>query len=170
MPRAALVLALLVAVLAAPGCYSRFRADAHLDPEFDFSKVRSVGLAKPLPKEPTDIARDRVLIVEELGRQLEAKGYAIALANEADLLVIHHAGVHARMRIGQGEEARMTLQFVEARTGRSVWYGWTEQKWYAEMDENLQPEIEKAVRSLLERFPDQGQRKPAIAGSGDQPT
>jgi hypothetical protein len=157
-------------VLGTSGCYSRFRADAHLDPEFDFSQVRTIGLAKPLPKEPEPIARDRKLIVEEIGRQLEAKGYTIALANEADLLLIHHAGVHARQRIGGGEEARMTIQFVQARTGHSVWYGWTEQKWYASMDEEIEPEIEKAVRSLLDRFPDRGKARPPIEGSGDTPT
>ena len=170
MRRAAPALALVALVLAATGCLTRFRGDAHLDPDFDFSQVRRIGLAKPLPKEPDDVARDRVLIVEEIGRQLEAKGYEIVLANEADLLVIHHAGIHARERIGGGQEARMTLQFIEARTGRSVWYGWTEQTWYSEMQKNVQPEIEKGVRSLLERFPDQGQRRPPIEGSGDPPT
>ena len=170
MRPATLGIALLALALGATGCLTRFRGDAHLDPEFDFSQVRSIGLAKPLPKEPADIARDRVLIVEEIGRQLEAKGYEIALANRADLLVIHHAGIGARARIGGGEEARMTLQFVEARTGRSVWYGWTEQTWYPSMEKDLQPEIEKGVRSLLERFPDQGQRRPPIEGSGDTPT
>ena len=168
--RRAVAVALFAALLGSTGCYSRFRADAHLDPAFDFSQVRRIGLAQPLPKEPEEIARDRKLIVEEIGRQLEAKGYEIALANEADLLLIHHAGVHARPRIGQGEEARMTLQFVEARTGRSVWYGWTEQKWYASMEEDIQPEIEKAVKSLLDRFPDRGQERPPIEGSGDTPT
>jgi hypothetical protein len=169
MRRPARGLAILLLVLCATGCYTRFRGDAHLDPEFDFSKVRSIGLAKPLPKEPADVARDRLLIVQEIGRQLEAKGYEIALANEADLLVIHHAGIGARTRIGGGDEARMTLQFIEARTGHSVWYGWTEQTWYPSMAENLQPEIEKGVRSLLERFPDRGRRRPRIAGSGDTP-
>ena len=170
MRRASIVLTLILGLLAAGGCYSRFRADAHLDPAFDFSQVRRIGLARPLPEEPADVARDRVLIVEEIGRQLEAKGYEITLANQAELLLIHHAGVHARERIGRGQEARMTLQFVEARTGRSVWYGWTEQKWYPSMEEQLQPEIEKAVRSLLDRFPDRGQRRPPVEGSGDTPT
>ena len=164
------VAALGILLLTLAGCAVRFRADAHMDPDFDFSRVRTIGLAKPLPREPAEVARDRRLIVEELARQLEAKGYEIAIANQADLLVIHHAGIEARRRIGQGEAARMTLQFVEGATGRSVWYGWTEQTWYKELETDIQPEIEKAVTSLLVRFPDRGQRRPPVEGSGDTPT
>jgi hypothetical protein len=156
---AILALAALLAACLASGCASRFQGDAHADAAYDFGRARTLAFVDAPVDEPENSRRVRAQIEASLRRQLEAKGWRIVEQNEADLLVAYYAGLHAKVRMSggaqpEGTNARMTLQFVEAATGQSVWYGWTLETWRESMQPG--PEIEKAVAFLLERFPNAG--------------
>jgi hypothetical protein len=156
---AILALAALLAALLASGCASRFQGDAHADPAYDFGRAHTLAFVEGPRDDPEDSRRVRAQIEAELRRRLEAKGWRLVEQNEADLLVDFYAGLHAKVRMSGGAQpegtvARMTLQFVEAATGESVWYGWTHETWRDSMEPG--PEIEQAVAFLLERFPNAG--------------
>lgn len=150
-----------LALLVAAGCASRFQGDAHRSTDFDFSTVRGLALVpspgRTLPPESQAVHE---MIEQELARQLRAKGYQRAPVEEADLLVHYSAGLHAKVRMSggaatEGQDARMTLQFLEPGSRHSVWYGWTAATWRGSSDPRA--EVEKAVTFLLERFPDAGE-------------
>lgn len=156
--RAALVAVLLAGALAL-GCASRFQGDAFGDAAYDFSRAHTLAFVEDPRDQPENSRQVRAQIEAELRRQLEAKGWRIVEQNQADLLVTYSAGLHAKVRLSggaqpEGTDARMTVQFVEASTGQSVWYGWTKETWRGSMQPG--PEIQKAVTYLLDRFPNAG--------------
>jgi hypothetical protein len=102
--------------------------------------------------------------------QLAGRGFEQTDADTADLLLHYHVSVTQRIDVnlidqkyGYCEDCRplvydagtLTLDLVDARTGRLVWRGWAERSIEGILDKQewMERQVDEAVLRILERLP-----------------
>jgi hypothetical protein len=102
--------------------------------------------------------------------RLAARGFEQAEAGAADLLLHYHVNITQRIDVnaidqqyGYCDDCRpavydagtLTLDLIDARTGRLVWRGWSERSIEGVLDrqEWMEGRIDEAVARILERLP-----------------
>lgn len=155
---------MIVAPLAAASLAGAASVKYDLDRAVDFSKYRTVAFTAEASKGSDAIADKRVRAA--LAAELEAKGYALVAADEADLALDYFAVVRERrevsesggprfgrnLRLRRHPEGTLVVSFAERGSGEVVWQGAVSDA-LASNPEKADKKTEKAVRELLEDFP-----------------
>lgn len=95
----------------------------------------------------------RKALESSVERRLTMKGLEKRETGVADFEVRYYASVRQ-----QFDEGTITIDLVDARTGRLVWRGWTKEYLDGVIDnqERLEERIDKAVSRIMEQFPPKG--------------
>lgn len=155
---------MLVAPLAAASLASAASVKFDMDRAVDFATFRTVAFAEEAAKGSGAIADQRVR--SALRAELEAKGYTLVAAGEADLTLDYFAVVRERrevsetggprfgrsLRLHRHPEGTLVVSFAQQGSGRVVWQGAVSDA-LASSPEKADKKTEKAVRELLEAFP-----------------
>lgn len=155
---------IVIAPLAAASLAGAASVKHDLDRAVDFSKFRTVAFAEEASKGPGAIADQRLRAA--LRAELEAKGYTLVAAGEADLTLDYLAVVRERrelsetggprfgrnLRLHRHPEGTLVVSFTARESDRVVWQGAVSDA-LAASPEKADKKTEKAVRELLEAFP-----------------
>jgi hypothetical protein len=124
---AALCLTLL---LVGTGCSgTRYRTGARFDTTYDFSTVKTFAFAPQREKVATSASGE--ILKQAIREQLVSRGYEEIDSGKADVLISYDVGVYAKASLSGSNsfprrEGGLTVQVLDAESGRSVWYGWSE--------------------------------------------
>ena len=175
--RALRFMALAVASLALAGCAAR-NVGSFLERGSDFGRYRTYSWAPAAALETGDARLDNNPFFHERIRadveeQLAARGFEMTAPGDADLLVRYHASVTQRIDLsdidresgncGDGDSCRpyvydagsLVVDFVDARTDKLVWRGWSEESVDGAIDNQalMERKIDRAVARILQRLP-----------------
>lgn len=149
MRRRLMVLVTVAATAAAGGC-ATMGVSSHVDPSFDFARVRTFdwGPADAFPVGDPRLDRNPTFLDHLHGaveRQLVARGYERVVTGRPQLLVHFHASIDRRLdanaadarhgyclddpcRAGvvEYEAGTLIVDVVDARTNRLIWRGWAQ--------------------------------------------
>jgi hypothetical protein len=135
-----------------------------MDASVDFAEFRKVAFAAEASRGADAIADKRVRAA--IRAELEAKGYAMADAAEADLTIDYFAVVRQRrelldtggprfgrsLQVRQHPEGTLVVSFHRRSNDEVVWQGAVTEA-IATSPEKADKKTEKAVGRLLEKFP-----------------
>ncbi|OFW05222.1 MAG: hypothetical protein A3I61_10730 [Acidobacteria bacterium RIFCSPLOWO2_02_FULL_68_18] len=162
-----------VAALALAGCAATVRS--YVERGADFSRYRTYGwgpadtFATGDPRlDSNTFFRDRLQAAANA--QLAARGYEQSAPDSAALLLHYHVSITQRLDVNEIDRkygycddcqpsaydaGTLTLDLVDARTGRLVWRGWAERsiERVLEKQEWMEQEIDEAVVRILARLP-----------------
>lgn len=169
--------ALAVASLALTGCAAR-NVGSFLERGSDFARYRTYSWAPAAALETGDPRLDNnpffhERIQADVEKQLAARGFEMTASGAPDLLVRYHASVTQRIDLsdvdretgncGDGDGCRpyvydagsLVVDFIDARTDKLVWRGWSEESVDGAIDnqELMEQKIDKAVARILQRLP-----------------
>ena len=169
------IVAAAVAVAFGAACAS-FAVNADFDPTIDFGAYETFawGARDELPtgdprfdSNPFFDNRTRA----EVEAQLVERGYAMAPADEADLLVHYHIVIrervdvytperdvayeHAETEMREYEEGTLMLDVVDARTDKVIWRGWAQSDMTGVLNDPsaMVSRIHESCRRMLAMFP-----------------
>jgi hypothetical protein len=160
-------------------CAPTISVGSHVDRTRDFARYHTYdwGPADALPTGDPRLDRDPVFkdrVQGAVERQLAARGYALATAGGADLLIHYHANISRRIDVNrvdrtygycaagdcptavvEYEAGTLVLDFVDARSGLLVWRGWAQNSVEDLLDDPdaMARVIERAVTEMLRRLP-----------------
>jgi len=162
-----------ITALALAGCAAAVRS--YVDRGADFSRYRTYGWGPADALTTGDPRLDnnpffRERLQADVDAQLAARGYEQTAPEAADLLLHYHVSVTQRIdvnavdqRYGYCDDCQprvydagtLTLDLVDARTGRLVWRGWAERSIEGTLDKQewMEQQIDEAVARILERLP-----------------
>lgn len=162
-----------VATLVLAGCATTVRS--YVERGADFSRYRTYGwgpadaFATGDPRlDSNPFFRERLQAAADA--QLTTRGLEQSAPDSADLLLHYHVSVTQRIDVneidrkyGYCEDCRpdvydagtLTLDLVDARTGRLVWRGWAERSIEGVLDKQewMERQIDEAVARILARLP-----------------
>jgi hypothetical protein len=170
-------MALAVASLALAGCAAR-NVGSFLERGSDFARYRTYSWAPAAARETGDPRLDNnpffaERIRADVEKQLAARGFELTASGNPDLLVRYHASIDQRIDLsnidpgnancGETDGCRpyvydagsLVVDFVDARTDKLVWRGWSEESMDGAIDnqELMEQTIDKAVARILQRLP-----------------
>jgi hypothetical protein len=144
----------------------------------DFARYRTYRWAPASAQETGDPRLDsnpffHERIRADVEKQLAARGFETTASGPPDLLVRYHASIKQQIDLtnvdpgntncGDGESCRpyvydagsLVIDFVDARTDKLVWRGWSEESVDGAIDnqELMEQQIDKAVARILQRLP-----------------
>jgi hypothetical protein len=139
-----------------------------MDTTADFTRYQKVAFADAPAKGAEAMADKRIR--EALATELEAKGYTMTDAKEADLLLDYVAVVRQRrqidetggprfgrnLRLRSHPEGTLVVSFA-TREGETVWHGAVTDA-LASNPEKAEKKTEKAIAKLLEKLPQRSPR------------
>lgn len=139
-----------VAVVSFGCASSRYKTHAHVDTEYDFSKVDSYAL-QPIRAKAAESAGGKQL-ADALRDSLKSRGYEEVAAEQADVLISYDLGRYAPAKLSGANsfaitEGTLTVRVIDPPTGRTVWYGWVETRMRTDDDDSV---IGEAVEALFE--------------------
>ena len=168
---------LAVAALALTGCAPR-NVGSFLERGSDFARYRTYSWAPAGAQETGDPRLDNnpffhERIQADVEKQLAARGFERTASGEPDLLIHYHASISQRIEVNDigeengscrdGDDCRpyvyeagsLVIDFLEARTGKLVWRGWSEDSVDGAIDNQqlMEQSIDKAVARILQRLP-----------------
>jgi hypothetical protein len=147
--------AALAAVLLALGalhCAAQpYATGAHIDTEYDFSRVETFAFAM-VPARPLSSPHGQILRAA-LEEALLERGFEQVAEDDADLWISYDIGVlsatsvswASQSTLGQG---RIIVRALDPATRHEVWYGWAEANLRAQPDPERR--IRQAVAALFE--------------------
>ena len=164
-------LALVSMVTAA--CATAMSVSSHVDREVDFSRYQTFdwGPADALPTGDPRLDADPFFkdhLQGEVEKQLAARGFTLAQAGAADLLVHYRAHISERIDVasvdktyGYGGEVRdyeagtIVIDMVDARTNKVIWRGWAQDavKGMLGNQDTMAAKVNEAVTRMLARLP-----------------
>lgn len=167
-----ITLAGLLAVLLITGCAS-VSVQTDFDQDADFSTYHTYKWMPPLDdrpnRSPFDNDLNRKRIHEAVDRELAARGYTLAGADEPDLLITYHMGLQDRVEVstyGYGtwrrpyrrevhhyKESTLVLDMIDAGLKQLVWRG--AGTGVIGRYDDIDKRINDAVTAILKDFPPQ---------------
>jgi hypothetical protein len=140
--------ATILLALAALHCQSSpYETGAHIDTEYDFSRVERLAFSK-VPAKPLNSEHGKILRAA-LEESLSARGFQWVAEGEAQLWISYDVGVFSASAISWSEhsgpgEGRIVVRAIDPETSREVWYGW------AQANLRAKPDPERRIRAALE--------------------
>lgn len=177
MTRSQLTLRLAAAGAAAlllAGC-ATLHVRSYVQPGADFERYRTYGWGAPDTFTTGDPRLDgntffRDRLQAGVDARLASRGLEQADAGAADLLLHYHMNITQRIDVNEIDEkygycndcqpaaydaGTLTLDLIDASTGRLVWRGWAERSIEGVFDRQdwMERQIDEAVAGILERLP-----------------
>jgi hypothetical protein len=177
--RCASMLCVAVAGAMVVSCAPAISVGSHADRTRDFARYRTYdwGPADALPTGDPRLDRDALFkdrVQGAVERQMAARGYTLATAPGADLLIHYHANISRRIDVNrvdrnygycagsdcptsvvEYEAGTLVLDIMDAKSGLLVWRGWAQNS----VDNLLKdPDamarvIERAVSEMMRPLP-----------------
>ena len=149
MPTDRTLVALAAALFAAGAlhCAARpYATGAHIDTEYDFSRVQTFAFAM-VPEKPLTSEHGKLLRAT-LEEALLERGFEQVAEGDADLWISYDLGVLSAMSVSWGSQStlgkgRIIVRAIDPATRHEVWYGW------AETNLRAQPEPERRIREAV---------------------
>ena len=164
---------LALVAMAAAACATAMNVSSHVDRGADFTRYQTFdwGPADALPTgdprlDANPFFKDH--LQGEVEKQLAGRGFTLAKAGSADLLIHYHAHISERIDVGSvdksygyGGQVRdyeagtIVIDVVDAKTNKVVWRGWAQDavKGMLENEDTIAAKIDEAVTRMLARLP-----------------
>ncbi len=123
-----------------------YATGAHIDTEYDFSRVKTFAFAM-VPTRPLTSPHGKVLR-DALEEALLDRGFEQVAEDDADLWISYDIGVLSATSVSWARQStlgkgRIIARAIDPATGHEVWYGW------AEANLRAQPEPERRIREAV---------------------
>ena len=150
--RTARIFSMLLLSLALAGTFAcqtkRFRSDASIDSDYDFSKIDTFAVVRV--QEKVLASPNGRIAGQAIRESLEKRGYEEVPEDQADVWVSYDLGTFAATRLSWGSghrgEGRLIFRVIDPKTGREVYYGWVEGKL------RTTPDPENSIRQAVEEL------------------
>ncbi len=145
-------LAMALFSVGALHCATRpYATGAHIDTEYDFSKLDTFAFAR-VPQKPLHSTHGKMLR-EALAQALAARGFEQVSESDADLWISYDVGVMSATATSWGSQStlgkgRIIARAIDPASGHEVWYGWAQANLRAQPDPERR--IREAVAALFE--------------------
>lgn len=157
------------------GCAS-MTVSSHIERDVDFTEYVTYdwGARDTLPVGDPRLDNNpffRDYVQGAIEKRMAAKGYELAITGLPDLLVHYHANVSQKVDVyetdrshgyyppGSGmvafEQGTLVVDVVDARTGRVIWRGWSQEVMTGVIDDQrrLEQQVEEGVTNMMLRLP-----------------
>ena len=169
-----------IAMVAAAGC-ATMTVSSHVESGISFSEYATYDWGPPDNLPVGDPRLDNNPFFNDylqgaIERSMAAKGYDLAVAGGADLLIHYHASVNQKIdvydvdhRYGycyenckpdyfNYEEGTLVIDLVDTNTNKVVWRGWAQDSMNGIIDhqDRLEKQVDESVTKMMMRLPTGG--------------